>query len=93
MKTYKSITQEEFEALSEEEQIMTINETIRAGMIDDDRARMKWYDGAMERAEKWDKTMQDVFGKPKKKARGIFLITVLITILTAAALALLVANG
>ena len=34
-------------------------------------------------------TMQDVFGKPKKKARGIFLIT----ILTAAALALLVANG
>ncbi len=50
---------------------------------------MEWYDGAMERAEKWDKTMQDVFGKPKKKARGIFLIT----ILTAAALALLVANG
>ena len=89
MKTYKGITQEEFEALSEEEQIMAINETIRVGMTDDDRARMEWYDGAMERAEKWDKTMQDVFGKPKKKARGIFLIT----ILTAAALALLVANG
>ena len=95
MKKWKDMTDEEFDALPEEERRMAV---ATAGMSDDERAdylaRTEWLDGQLKRAEEWDKTMEDLFGQPKKQQRQKAGAIVLAIVLTATALVVvLVVSG
>ena len=87
MTSYRNMTDEEFSALPKEERNKAV---LTASMCAEYLGRTEWFDGQFKSAKEWEKTLQNLLGKPKKQQRQIASATVQTIVLTAALVLVLV---